>query len=48
MAFHTEAGYTTAFLLSGILLAVAGVLFALLVDPERDRHNPLRSDHVPA
>ncbi|WP_214414464.1 MFS transporter [Sphaerisporangium fuscum] len=43
-----EAGYTTAFLLSGILLAVAGVLFALLVNPERDRHNPLRSNDVPA
>ncbi|MFI6920516.1 MFS transporter [Nonomuraea spiralis] len=43
-----EAGYTTAFLLSGVLLAVAGVLFALLVHPERDRHDALRSDHVPA
>ncbi|MEV5498009.1 MFS transporter [Nonomuraea fuscirosea] len=42
------AGYTTAFLLSGTVLAVAGVLFALLVHPERDRHDPTRSDHVPA
>ncbi|WP_336207084.1 MFS transporter [Nonomuraea sp. LPB2021202275-12-8] len=43
-----ESGYTTAFLLSGIALAVAGALFALLVDPERDRYVPTRSDHVPA
>lgn len=48
LAATPEAGYTTAFLLSGILLAVAGALFALLVHPERDRHDPTRSAHVPA
>ncbi|MGW0809952.1 MFS transporter [Nonomuraea sp. NPDC002799] len=34
---------------AGVLLAVAGVLFALLVDPERDRHVPATgSDQVAA
>ncbi|MER5325816.1 MFS transporter [Streptosporangium roseum] len=31
-----ESGYTSAFLLSGVLLAVGGLFFALLVNPERD------------
>jgi MFS transporter, ACS family, hexuronate transporter len=33
------AGYTTAFLLCGGLLAVAGVLFGAVADPERDAVN---------
>jgi MFS transporter, ACS family, hexuronate transporter len=33
------AGYTTAFLLCGGLLAVAGLLFAAVADPERDAVN---------
>lgn len=32
-------GYTTAFLLCGGLLAVAGLLFGAVADPERDAVN---------
>ncbi|MFD4872473.1 MFS transporter [Streptomyces sp. NPDC058420] len=37
-----ERGYSLVFLCFGALVALGGLCFALLVDPDRDRHDPAR------